>query len=85
MARLYVDYRLVLICSNEDEEMSHFISKLHLSRRVFMPQSGVGQITYKSYLASKFTVGGDCPASTVDHEKYVMCSTLYILLCPLDC
>lgn len=45
----FLDYRLVIICSNEEEEMSHFISKLHPFRRHFIsdPQE------YEKYLASK--------------------------------
>ena len=64
------DYRLVLLCSNQDEEKSHFIAKLHLLRRVYPPQAAAA---CKSYLASKFCVNrGTCSqASTLDHEKYV--------------
>ena len=29
----YTDYRLVIICSNEDEDKSHMVSKLQLYRR----------------------------------------------------
>ena len=32
---LYVGYRIVIICSNEEEETSYFISKLHLFKRPF--------------------------------------------------
>lgn len=88
------DYRLVLICSNKDEETSHFISKLHLTKRVFVLPDEVDGTTFKDYLTSKFTrnVPGtemegnntaSCSASVVDHEKYV--HNYYSILFPYDC
>ena len=46
-------YRLVIICSNEEEEKSHFISKLHLSRRPFIPRKDFEE--YKKYLSIHYT------------------------------
>ena len=47
-----LDYHLILICSSEKEEMSHFISKLHLYRVYFKPLDANSE--YEKYLASKF-------------------------------
>ena len=33
------DYHLVIICSSEDEQKSHILSKLHVFRRTFAMQS----------------------------------------------
>ena len=70
-----LDYRLVIICSNEEEEKSHFISKLHLYRRPFIPKSDIQE--YKKYLAIHFThqtreQGNFFPASVMDFEQYVL-------------
>ena len=71
------EYRLVIVSSNEEEEMSHFISKLHLYRRPFIPRNDLNE--FKHYLASKLTRQvQECEnqqvavtsASVVDHEKY---------------
>ena len=78
-----VEYRLVIICSNEEEELSYFISKLHIYKRAFVVPSIVQD--YKDYLASKFIrstqevmdpstqADGCIPASDVDSEWYVFC------------
>lgn len=76
-ALYFVEYRLVIVCSNEEEEMSHFISKLHLFRRPFIPRSDPKD--YRNYLIAKFTQHSRdfgqsttvIPASLVDYEKYV--------------
>lgn len=47
------DYRLVIICSNEEEEKSYFISKLHLFKRPYVTQKDVVEIKY--YLLNHFT------------------------------
>lgn len=70
-----VDYRLVIVCSNEEEEKSHFISKLHLFRRPFIPKNDLQE--YQKYLAIHFTNQADdmavqysgCSASSVDIEQ----------------
>ena len=67
-----LDYRLVIICSNEGEEKSHFISKLKLHRQPFVPKETVKD--YKKYLADHFTghaqlTGVGISASKIDHEK----------------
>ncbi len=66
-------YRLVIICSNEGEEKSYFISKLKLHRQPFVPKETLKD--YKKYLTDHFTghlqqlneVGFS--ASKIDHEK----------------
>ncbi len=66
-------YRLVIICSNEGEEKSHFISKLKLHRQPFVLIENLKD--YKKYLSDHFSgrhqqlpeVG--ISASTIDHEK----------------
>jgi hypothetical protein len=84
----YVGYRLVIICSNEEEEKSHIISKLHSCRRPFSQICDTKQC--RSYLKAHFTgqVESLSPstsqmqlitASSVDYEKYVhitQCSML---------
>lgn len=77
----YVGYRLVIICNSEEEEMSHFISKLHFFRRPFISRTDLNG--YKEYLISKFTVEAQemkaptshhnrgTPAAIVDIMKYV--------------
>ena len=69
-----LDYRLILICSSEKEEMSHFISKLHLYREYFKPLDADNE--YRDYLASKFKCDVsenslDMLASEVDVERLV--------------
>ena len=75
---LYIltDYRLVIICSNEDEEKSHIISKLHSHKRPFALTLDSEQCQH--YLKTHFT-GQVCSslsaqmqpamASIVDHER----------------
>ena len=65
----------MIICSNEEEEKSHFISKLHLFRRPFVPKSDLQE--YQKYLAIHFTNQADdmatqytgYSASSVDREQ----------------
>ena len=70
------DYRLVIITSDEKEEMSHFISKLHLYRRPFMTR--IENNEFRNYLAIKATqqvqsaYSSAVPASVVDYEKCVV-------------
>lgn len=73
MIVIIIAYRLVIISSNEDEEMSHFISKLHLCKRPFILRSDVKECRH--YLASKLTRQvQECEdqglaASVIDFEK----------------
>ena len=84
-----VDYRLVIICSNEDEEKSHFISKLHLFKRTHIPPSDIQ--LYRKYLITHFTnqtlneeasatqYDASLSASIVDNDKYVHITKIFIL------
>lgn len=69
-------YRLAIICSNEEESKSHFISKLHLFRRPFVPPTDIQR--FKHYLASKFTRKPEevdsviTSAAVVDYEWCVL-------------
>ena len=69
-------YRLVIICSNEEEEKSHIISKLHNCRRPFALTLDTEQC--QRYLTSHFTgqiesfnssQNPPAMASNIDHEK----------------
>ena len=74
-----IDYRLVIICSNQDEEKCHIISKLHPYRR---PYGVPGDINmYRRYLQKHFVsdkgpaqqtkgTGTLNVASAVDRERY---------------
>ena len=76
---LFAGYRLVVICSNVDEEKSHIISKLSLFRRPFIQMHH--EEKYKKYLKNHMVFGSKSIASgqsmqsmdslgiTVDHEK----------------
>ena len=76
---LLLEYRIVIICSNEDEEKSFLISKLHLYKRQFVPQTDIQE--FKNYLTIHFTKQSnksmtlrheaETLASVVDQEKYV--------------
>ena len=46
-------YRIVIICSNEEEDTSYFISKLHLYRRPFVFQTSAKEL--EDYLLDHFT------------------------------
>ena len=75
----YTDYRLVIICSNEDEDKSHMVSKLQLYRRplttVYSDQD------FALYLKNHFiswsrpqsgSSGKEILASEVDPDKLVL-------------
>ncbi len=69
----------MIICSNEEEEKSHFISKLYHFRRPYVPRFDLEE--YRKYLALHFTNSAqeiDEPnfqadscmaASSVDYEQ----------------
>ena len=48
-----IDYRLVIICSNEDEDKSHIISRLNAHRKHFTALHDVGK--FREYLKTHFT------------------------------
>ena len=75
-----IGYHLVIICSNEEEEKSHIISKLHTHRRPFAQIYDTDQC--QRYLKAHFTGEVESlscspsqmqlvTASEVDYEKYV--------------
>lgn len=72
IADLLTGYRLVIVCSNENEEQSHIINKLHRYRRQFAEPANDEQMRLylKSHLTDKAL--NDFAASVVDHEKYIM-------------
>ena len=68
------DYKLVIICSNEEEDKSHMISKLQFYRRPFTTLHSVQ--TFSQYLITHFISwphnglkGQRILASVVDPEK----------------
>ena len=79
------DYRLVIICSDEDEDKSHIISRLSIYRQHFSALHNVAM--YREYLKTHFTfvlpthqsakVKQQVAASLVDCEKWVL-SSYYI-------
>ncbi len=76
-----VDYRLVVICSKEDEDKSHIISRLHNYRRSVAPKLVVTVNDAREYLKAHFVHQTDMEldsqatptsnqrASMVDPEK----------------
>ena len=70
-----LDYRLVIVCTNEGEERSHFISKLHAYQQQYTPIHTISD--FCMYLKSKFTTISSAQkqfkgllACSVDHERY---------------
>ena len=74
-----IDYRLVIICSSQDEEKCHIISKLHPYRRSYGVPRDMNM--YKRYLQKHFVfdkgpaqqtkgTGTLNVASAVDRERY---------------
>ena len=68
-------YRLVIVCTNEGEERSHFISKLHAHQQQYTPIHTIAD--FCMYLKSKFTTTSPAQkqfkgklACNVDHERY---------------
>ena len=68
-------YRLVIVCTNEGEERSHFISKLHAHQQQYTPIHTIAD--FCTYLKSKFTTTSPAQklfkgllACSVDHERY---------------
>ena len=81
---MHTGYRLVIICSNENEEKSLIISRLHRCRRQFAEPKNDDQL--KCYLKAHFT--GQMKsrallafaASSVDCEKYYCYYVCFTLL-----
>ena len=63
-------YRVVVICSLEDEERAHVVSKLHQYRREYPPLPHTTEIAY--YLKRHFVAVHRDTAATVDPEKYLI-------------
>ena len=67
-------YRLVIICANEGEEKSHYISKLHAHQQQYTSMYTIDD--FCTYLKSKFTtlpaqkLFKGKSACIVDHERY---------------
>ena len=53
---LSIDYRVVIICSNKDEDKSHIVSKLEIHRKEFIIPN---DDSYKAYLNRHFTISDD--------------------------
>ena len=71
---LFIGYRLVIVCSNEGEDMPHIVSKLFLHKRSMILKHNDRK--YQSYLRNYFIQSGDliqaaANASIVDHEKCI--------------
>ena len=63
---LYIGYRVVIICSLEDEERAHVVSKLHQYRREYPPLPSNTEIA--AYLNKHFiSLVHEC-AAMVDPE-----------------
>ena len=68
----FLDYKLVIVCSDEDLDKSHMISKLQFFKRQL--ETFHSDNDYYSYLKSHFvqnpmTLGRRMLASTADREK----------------
>ena len=63
-------YRVVVICSLEDEERAHVVSKLHQYRREYPPLPHTTEIA--CYLKRHFVAVHRDSAATVDPEKYLI-------------
>jgi len=59
---------VVVICSLEEEERAHVVSKLHQYRREYPPLSYTAEIT--SYLKKHFVTKNYNSAAMVDPEMY---------------
>ena len=80
------DYRLVVICSKEDEDKSHIISRLHTFRRPVVPK--LDERGCREYLKAHFTVPTDvegssqaatqCAAAVVDPDKLVAVYSVFL-------
>jgi len=64
---LSTEYRVVVICSLEDEKRAHVVSKLHQYRREYPPLPPNAEIA--SYLKAHFITQDHNCAAVVDPEK----------------
>ncbi len=71
---VHVDYRIVIICSNEREDESYFLSKLHLFKRPFVHKPETDLQEFKKYLMIHFTRKQSFDAENVTSivDKYVL-------------
>ena len=72
---LFIDYKIVIVCSNEDEDKSHIVSKLQLFCRPF--NIAYSETEFSSYIGNHFkswpkqyqsNVGKKVVASQVDPD-----------------
>ena len=63
-------YRVVVICSLEDEERAHVVSKLHQYRREYPPLPSTTEIA--NYLKRHFVAAHRDSAAMVDPEMYII-------------
>jgi len=63
---LVTDYRIAIICSFEDEERAHIISKLHQYRREYPPLPTSNEIAL--YLKRHFINENPSSAAKIDYE-----------------
>ena len=61
-------YRVVIICSLEDEERAHVVSKLHQYRREYPPLPATTEIA--AYLKMHLVAENRDSAAMVDPETY---------------
>ena len=72
-----IDYKIVIVCSTEDEDKSHIVSKLQLFRRSFI--IAYSETEFSKYISDHFiswpkqyrsNVKGRVVASQVDPDRY---------------
>ena len=62
----------MIVCSKEDEEKSHIISRLHLHKRPAVPR--FSHDDFKQYLVSHFV---NCEGEIKDHQTYLQDTKVY--------
>ena len=73
-------YRVVVICSLEDEERAHVVSKLHQYRREYPPLPPSTEIA--AYLKQHFVAVNHDSAAMVDPEKFNKTLTMtFVYVC----
>lgn len=85
---IFVDYKIVIICSNEEEEKSNIIAKLQTYRRPYQGIKADGE--FMEYLKSYFIPqtnlvdenGVIVKAAAVDIDKYdiVLYCTIFVMI-----
>ena len=77
---IVIGYRVVVICSLEDEERAHVVSKLHQYRREYSPLPPSTEIA--NFLKRHFVAVHHDSAATVDPEKYIIDLTIsFVYVC----